>query len=170
MDKGSDFWRFSLSFYRTQDVPAACISLQDRHGLDVNIMLFALWLASMGRAVSSRDLQDADEVVRGWRAEAVVALRGVRRYLREPAAAFAGEAASALRDKVKAAELESERLQQEALFALRPHDAWGRAEVSSIASELNLDACAQSIGAVFEHDARKALLDAFHALIGARAP
>ncbi len=75
-----------------------------------------------------------------------------------------------MRDKVKAAELESERLQQEALFALRPHDAWGRVEVSSIAAELNLDACAQSIGAVFEHDARKALLDAFHALIGARAP
>jgi uncharacterized protein (TIGR02444 family) len=57
MDKGSDFWRFSLSFYRTQDVPAACISLQDRHGLDVNIMLFALWLASMGRAGFARQSQ-----------------------------------------------------------------------------------------------------------------
>ncbi len=170
MDRGSDFWRFSLTFYRMDAVPAACIALQDRHGLDVNIMLFGLWLASKGRAVSARDVQEADEIVSGWRSDVVVALRSVRRYLREPAPAFAGDAASALRDKIKAAELESERLQQEALFALRPAEAWGEAKAPPIAAEFNLDACAQSIDAVFEVDARQALIDAFHALLAARAP
>ena len=42
MERGSDFWRFSLSLYRMDGVPPACIALQDGHGLDVNIMLFAL--------------------------------------------------------------------------------------------------------------------------------
>ncbi len=170
MKRGSEFWQFSLSLYRTAGVPGACIALQDKHGLDVNIMLFALWLASRQRAVSSGDLMQADELVREWRAEAVVALRGVRRFLRQPPAAFSGEAAIALRDKVKSAELECERLQQEALFALRAADDWGRAEAPLIAAELNLDACAQSVGAVFEHGARRALLDAYHALVAERAP
>ncbi len=170
MERGSEFWRFSLSLYRMDGVPPSCIALQDRHGLDVNIMLFALWLASKGRAISAPDMQQADGLVRDWRVESVVALRGVRRFLRDPPPPFAGEAAHALRDKIKSAELESERLQQEALFAMRPPEAWGRTEEPLKAAELNLDACAQSIGAVFDDGARRALLDAFHALVAARTP
>ncbi|MDP2354943.1 MAG: TIGR02444 family protein [Beijerinckiaceae bacterium] len=170
MERGSEFWRFSLSFYRINGVPPSCIALQDLHGLDVNIMLFALWLASKGRAISALDIQQADELVRDWRVESVVALRSVRRYLRDPPPAFAGDAVVALRDRIKAAELESERLQQEALFALRPPEAWGRAEEPLRAAELNLDACAQNIGSVFDDGSRQALLGAFHALVAARAP
>lgn len=170
MDRGSEFWRFSLSLYRMDGVPAACIELQDKHGLDVNIMLFALWLASRERAVSSADLTQADELVRQWRSQAVVALRGVRRFLREPPNGFAGEAAAALRDKVKAAELECERLQQEALFAARSVHDWGRAEAPWVAAELNLDACAQCLGAIFDPGARQALLGAYRSLIATHAP
>lgn len=165
MERGSEFWRFSLSLYRMEGVGAACVALQDGHGLDVNILLFALWLGSEGRAVSADELGEADAAVREWRAEAVVALRAVRRFLRTPPAAIDGQGAVALRDKVKAVELESERLQQEALYALRPAPAWGRAEAPLRAGGLNMDACAESIGASFEGGPREAILRAYEKLV-----
>ncbi len=169
VESGSEFWRFSLSLYRIAGVPPACIALQDRHGLDVNVMLFALWLASKGRAVAASDLRHADGSVREWRTEAVVALRGVRRYLRSPAGAVDAKAAAALRERVKAVELEAERLQQEALFALRPANDWGNPETPEVAGGVNMDGCAAAIGAQFEDGPRKAILDAYLSLI-ARSP
>jgi uncharacterized protein (TIGR02444 family) len=165
VDRGSEFWRFSLAFYRSPGVPNACIVLQDLHGLDVNVMLFALWLGSQGRAVSATDIMDADAAVRDWREQVVVELRGVRRFLRNPPPVIDGAPASALRDKVKAVELESERLQQEALFALRPVAAWGRDEAAPRSGDLNISACEESLGVVFDAAAREALLAAYRDFI-----
>lgn len=170
MTTRSPFWTFSLAFYGAPGVPAACIALQDGRGVDVNLMLFGLWLAEQGRAVSAGDLAQADAAVADWRAQAVVAIRGARRFLRTPPSAFDATAAAALRERVKAVELESERLQQEALFALRPVAEWGRACAAAEAGENNLDSCAAFYGAPFEAEPRAALLGAFHArLAGAAA-
>ena len=46
----NDLWRFSQDFYRLPGVASALIALQDRAGLDVNLMLFALWLGVTGRS------------------------------------------------------------------------------------------------------------------------
>jgi uncharacterized protein (TIGR02444 family) len=165
----SPFWMFSLALYRSNGVPSACIALQDGQGVDVNLLLFGLWLASEGRAVSPEDLRAADEQVSGWRTQAVIPLRGVRRLLREPPAVVAGDAAAALRDKVKAVELEAERLQQEALFALRPVEAWGQPSAREPAGVNNVDACASMMGTPFAPVPRAALLAAFDALL-ARGP
>ena len=43
------FWRFSLHFYRQPGVSDACIALQDGCGVDVNLLLFLLWLADEGQ-------------------------------------------------------------------------------------------------------------------------
>jgi uncharacterized protein (TIGR02444 family) len=168
VERGSEFWRFSLTVYRMDGVPAACLSLQDRFGVDVNLMLFALWLASSGRAVSADDMRDADLAVADWRAQSVVALRGVRRYLRSPPAGFDSSAVDALRERIKAVELEAERLQQEALFALRPVAEWGRPESPDRAGEWNMRAYEASIGATFDSSARHVLLDAYQAAVGQR--
>ena len=80
----SPFWTFSLALYRTPGVPAACIVLQDECGVDVNVLLFALWLAKEGRALRSDDLAEADLAISAWRNEAVRPLRAVRRFLRFP--------------------------------------------------------------------------------------
>ena len=169
MEKGSEFWRFSLALYRREGVAPACIALQDAHGLDVNMMLYGLWLASTGRAVTDAELAAADAAVAGWRTHAVIALRGVRRYLREPDPAVDARAAAALRERVKAVELEAERLQQEALFALRHAHEWGRAEDPVRAGEANMDACAAMIGASFAPAPRDAILAAYRAQVAGGA-
>ena len=42
--QGSPFWRFSLRLYRAPGVGDACIALQETSGVDVNLLLFLLWL------------------------------------------------------------------------------------------------------------------------------
>src|SRR5579875_349811 len=51
------FWRFSLDFYRLPGVEQALLTLQDRAGHDVNLILYALWLgwSGRGRADPQRD-------------------------------------------------------------------------------------------------------------------
>lgn len=164
----SPFWNFSLRIYRKPGIPQACLTLQDQHGVDVNVMLYALWLASQGRSVSKGDMAAIVEAMESWRQQVVAPLREVRRILRDPALAAgpgaAGldrEAALALREKIKAVELEAERLQQEALFALRPAAQWGTPADRQAAAAGNFDTYAAVIGADFDASARKTLLDGF---------
>ncbi|MGE3244715.1 MAG: TIGR02444 family protein [Beijerinckiaceae bacterium] len=155
----SPFWRFSLVLYGQEGVPPACLTLQDSAGVDVNVMLYGLWLATQGRQLSSQDMAAIDGAVRGWRAEIVVPLRGVRRALKEPDAAFATPQTQALRERVKAIELEAERLQQEALFALRPPADWGAPEPDmQRAANANLAAYARALDALFDAAAQSAML------------
>lgn len=165
--RGSDFWRFSLALYGRDGIPSACVALQDAHGLDVNLMLFALWLASRGRSVSGADLVAADAAVGSWRREAVIPLRAVRRFLKEAPAALDEAGVAALRTRVKAVELEAERLQQEALFALRSVEAWGVAADPRQAGPANMTACEQAFDAAFATQARDAILGGYQALIAA---
>ena len=76
-------WRFSLAFYDRPGVPEALIALQDRAGLDVNLILFALWLGVSGRCRLSRaGLATAERAARPIRAEIVEPLRALRRRLK----------------------------------------------------------------------------------------
>jgi uncharacterized protein (TIGR02444 family) len=45
-DEGAAFWRFSLALYARPGVAEALIALQDRAGLDVNLILFGLWVGA----------------------------------------------------------------------------------------------------------------------------
>jgi uncharacterized protein (TIGR02444 family) len=117
-DKGSPFWRFSLGFYRRPGVADACIALQDACAVDVNVLLFFLWLATMKRRIGLAEAQSICAKADGWRDDVVVPLRTLRRKLKEGSALVEHGTAELFRTKIKAVELESERLQQEALFGL----------------------------------------------------
>ena len=163
----SPFWRFSLALYRQDGVPPACITLQDQSGVDVNVMLYGLWLAAQGRALSAADMAAIDSAVGTWRADVVVPLRSVRRVLKEPAAVFNTPDTQALREKIKAVELESERLQQEALHALKAPQEWGRASLDMRGTAAaNMRAYEQALGVRFDDGAQSAMLAGLKALAG----
>lgn len=111
----SPFWRFSLAFYSTPGVAPACIELQDQAGVDVNVLLFLLWQATERRTFDAAAVAEIEGLIGPWRDTAVVPLRAVRRALRNPPPVMAKDVAESLRDRVKAVELEAERLQQEAM-------------------------------------------------------
>jgi len=82
-DSGEGFWRFSLSFYARPGVAPALIALQDRAGLDVNLILFALWRAvARGQTLDAAALAAAEQAVAPLRRAVVAELRGLRRRLR----------------------------------------------------------------------------------------
>src|SRR3974390_1694991 len=110
------FWRFSLKFYRQPLVSEACIALQNQYGIDVNLLLFLLWLASDDRQLSAEEVRMLDDNVRDWRNLTIVPIRDARRKLKGAATLVDPGMQEVFRNKVKAVELEAERLQQEALY------------------------------------------------------
>ena len=115
---GSPFWRFSLRFYRDPAVAAACIELQDEAGVDVNLLLFLLWNATLNKVLSQATIADLDCRIGAWRTAAVIPLRELRRALKSPPAVIEPGAAEAFRARIKAVELEAERLQQQTMYEL----------------------------------------------------
>jgi uncharacterized protein (TIGR02444 family) len=125
--QGSPFWRFSLRLYRAPGVGDACIALQETSGVDVNLLLFLLWQAKERRALTAADVKALDQTIGGWRDTAVIPLRNLRRALKSSPGLVAPNAAEAFRTRIKAVELEAERLQQEAIYALAASMPLGRA-------------------------------------------
>jgi uncharacterized protein (TIGR02444 family) len=160
--QGSPFWRFSLQFYRLPKVADACIALQEDAGVDVNLLLFLLWHARQRRRLSKADVAALEAKIAPWRDVSVVPLRSVRRALKSPPALLEPSAAEAFRNRIKAVELEAERLQQEAMYALAPlgMQAGGPDE----AARANIDAYQEVLAVRFPAGATGTLLAAFAAM------
>jgi uncharacterized protein (TIGR02444 family) len=158
------FWRFSLHFYRQAGVAEACIALQDECGVDVNLMLFLLWLAADGRQLSIDNIKELDAAVRDWRDLTIIPIRQLRRLLKgAPTLVEAGKQ-EAFRTKIKAIELEAERLQQEALYARSRSAPRGSAVSPPAAARANLAAYERALGTRFAKPAVDRLVSAFEAV------
>lgn len=77
----SPFWDYSLAFYRRPGVEGACLDLQRRHGLNVNLLLLTLWLADRGIELDQATLSRAEKAVGTWHAEVIGPVRALRRRL-----------------------------------------------------------------------------------------
>jgi uncharacterized protein (TIGR02444 family) len=159
---GSPFWRFSLRFYRQPQVADACIALQEEAGVDVNLLLFLLWHARRKRAFSAAEVEGLERRVGPWRTMTVVPLRALRRALKAPPALVEGGAAEAFRTRIKAVELEAERLQQEAMYELARGSPLGADAASpDLAARANITAYQAICAAAFPKPAIETLLAAF---------
>jgi uncharacterized protein (TIGR02444 family) len=163
--QGSPFWRFSLRFYRQPQVADACIALQEQAGIDVNLLLFLLWHASRKRGFSPADVEALERRVGPWRHMTVVPLRALRRALKAPPALVEAGTAEAFRTRIKAVELEAERLQQEAMYELARTAPLGTEAASSeVAARANIAAYEKMCSAAFPKPAIETLLAAFTSL------
>jgi uncharacterized protein (TIGR02444 family) len=158
---GSPFWRFSLRFYRQDGVADACITLQEEAGVDVNLLLFLLWHATRKRSLSASEIAELERRIAPWRNMTVIPLRTMRRALKSPPALVAGAPAELFRTRIKAVELEAERLQQEAMHELAGLSAMGVASSSlEAAARANIEAYAATCGRAFPSPATETLLAA----------
>ena len=107
----NEFWRFSLRVYRAPGVPDECIAVQERYGVDVNLMLFCAWVgAECRRAMTQDELASCRAAVGEWHERTVKPLRAARQTMK----GLAG--VEPLRTQVKGLELEAERIEQTMLF------------------------------------------------------
>jgi uncharacterized protein (TIGR02444 family) len=126
----SRFWGFSLAVYSADAVQDECLALQDQFGLDINLVLFCTFIGAVrGVALTADDIAAVRQEVGPWHQDIVRSLRTARRHLKtvELRDAQVAEAATQLRTRVKAAELESEYVEHlmlerwaEAQLAARP--------------------------------------------------
>jgi uncharacterized protein (TIGR02444 family) len=143
MSAPGDFWQFSLEYYARPGVEAACLALQDEAGADVDLLLYLLFCARHGRALSGEEVARLDRLVADWRAEVVRPLRAIRRRLKT---GFPDIAAEALRSEVKRLELEAERLQQQQMETAAPPASLGAASAPAPAARANLERYAAYLG------------------------
>jgi uncharacterized protein (TIGR02444 family) len=158
------FWRFSLNYYRQAGVSDACIALQDGLGIDVNLLLFLLWLASESRQVSPDDVKKFDDGVRSWRELTIVPIRDTRRKLKGAATLVEPGEQEAFRNKVKAVELEAEQLQQQALYNFTKSGPLGSEAAPRAAARANIAAYERALGKSFPKGAVDLLTVAFDAV------
>lgn len=119
-DLETPFWAFSLAVYAGDGVAEECLGLQERLGLDVNLLLFAAYMGAVeGIRLEAKDVSAASAAVAAWHDEIVRPMRVARRALKPPSedATNPLHAANAtLRLQVKRTELESEKIEQAMLW------------------------------------------------------
>lgn len=117
-------WDFAAALYGAPGVRGACLGLQERHGLDVNLALFACWAARRGVVLGGDRLAAARGAVALWHESVVRRLRAARVDLKtliaggEPVSAASPGPAADLRRRLAGLEVEAERLELLALAAL----------------------------------------------------
>ena len=134
----TSLWEFAVELYGAPSVGEACLALQDRHGCDVNVILFAAWMGAVrGDKLSQSDMAEAIASVQSWRDEIVRPLRAIRRGLKSGPPPAPNEVTEQLRTRIKAVELESERIELKQLEAFASKRG-SRADEPSEASRENL--------------------------------
>lgn len=114
-------WDFSVAVYGRDGVKDACLALQDRHGLDVNMLLFCCWLAAEGHApLPDTQLAAAIARIRVWHTDVVAKLRAVRRRVTDGVPRAPEAPTQALREQILALELDGERIEQHMLADAAP--------------------------------------------------
>lgn len=100
------FWAFSLRFYAHAAVRKACLEAQDRHGMRVNLLLLACYLAQEKASLAPADWQQVADSTQAWHEGVVQPLRMSRRALLP----------GSFRERIKALELEAEQQEQQHLW------------------------------------------------------
>lgn len=117
-----DFWGFSLALYCREAVAAACLSLQERRGADVNLLLAICWLARSGYLASDVALSAAQEAAAPWSDAVLKPLRLIRRRLGSEFDEVSAADRQSIKHGLLAVELEGEKIsQQKIVAALEAH-------------------------------------------------
>jgi len=112
------FWAFSLGLYSKPGVAPALLGLQDRLGLDVNMLLYCCWAGADGQRLSREDLKAVEAVADPWQSEVVRPLRALRRRLKGGFGAMPADRVQAYRKRVNELEIEGEHIVQNAMAQL----------------------------------------------------
>ncbi|MFA4939817.1 TIGR02444 family protein [Brevundimonas sp.] len=113
-------WDWAVTAYAAPGVGEACLALQDNSEQNVPVLLWSAWVAVTGRKPDAETIEAACDTARAWDSVVVAPLRSVRRTLKAPIPDIDDGPREAVRNRIKALELEAERHLLEALDALAP--------------------------------------------------
>ncbi len=109
------FWQWSLKAYGQDGVSEDCMLLQDRHHMNVNVILWCIWTGQCGWLLADEAVGTVIESVRDFNLYAVERLREVRRFLSAPKVGYPHTELQRLRRALLEIELSGEQLIQHRL-------------------------------------------------------
>jgi uncharacterized protein (TIGR02444 family) len=117
----ADSWAFALAVYARPGVSEACLTLQSEAGVDVMLLLMAAFAAVKHRILLTADeIKAMDEACRPWREHIVWRLRAIRTEMKTGLRPAPNSETEQFRSKVKALELEAEKLENQLLVECLP--------------------------------------------------
>jgi uncharacterized protein (TIGR02444 family) len=112
-DEAFPLWTFSLDRYGRDGVAETCLWLQQRLGVDVNVVLASLHAGNQGKRLSGAVLRAIVQEGPGeWHREVVVPLRRARTFAKSQLDGEDTGSIDAFRSKVKQLELAAEKWEQ----------------------------------------------------------
>jgi len=126
----TDSWAFALTIYARPGVADACLTLQNEARVDVMMLLMATFAAVRHRnLLTPVEIEALDKACRPWREQIVWRLRAIRTELKTGPKPAPGGATEPFRAKIKALELEAEKLENRMLAECLPLKPPGQAKV-----------------------------------------
>jgi uncharacterized protein (TIGR02444 family) len=164
------FWDFSLAVYAAEGVAPACLVIQDRHGLDINVLLYCCWLGASGRGVlTPAELEQVLSAVGVWHRDIVRGVRAVRQRLKGGMPPAPRDLSDALRRRIAKIEVDLEHVEQLTLAAStdRPADDSLGMERRAADAAANVGAYLAAAAARLVEDDRRQLAVILGAAFGA---
>jgi uncharacterized protein (TIGR02444 family) len=116
-----DSWTFALGLYARPGVAEACLTLQNEADVDVMLLLVVTFAAVKRRLLLTTDeIAALDAACGPWREQVVRRLRTIRTKLKTGPDPAPSGATEPFRSKVKALELEAEKLENRLLVECLP--------------------------------------------------
>lgn len=104
------FWHFSLQIYEQDLARQTLLNLQNKHGLNINLILFSCWHAATNQGqINKQEVKHLLATIHHWHERIIVQLRGIRDRLKH---ASAHEWSHTVRQEVLATELAAEHVEQ----------------------------------------------------------
>jgi uncharacterized protein (TIGR02444 family) len=155
----SAFWDFSLRIYALPGIQDECLQLQERHGTNVNLLLFCAFCgARFGAKLSAEDVAEASSRVDAWHAEVTKSLRMARtsakRFKPDDSSPVSSQIGR-LRQAVKRLELAAEQIEHAIL------EEWWQTKSAMRTASVPTDAIRSNIALLLGRSAEApALVDA----------
>jgi uncharacterized protein (TIGR02444 family) len=131
--QSNPLWAYSLRVYGIERVREIVLGWQDNYGCDVNMLLCCCWLGSQQQRLDETQLGVLLEAGAQWRAQCLLPLRSVRRFVREQAAG------DLLYRQLKDAEISAEQWHQQRLFVCIESFGHDLARASASADAAGMD-------------------------------
>ena len=105
------FWLYSLSLYPA--IKDLSLQWQDNFGVNINLLLFLLYLDKQQQSVSEAQLQQLEDLLKHFSTEVTQSIRALRRTL--PSPWLESDMQQPLRQQLLSTELAAEKLEQQLL-------------------------------------------------------
>lgn len=107
------FWDFSVQVHQRAGVHEACLALQNRYAMDINLLFFCCWFgAAGGGRLSPSQIESVMGAVKGWQEDVVRPIWKARWCLKPSYKNFPTHRTEPLRRALVEAELAAEHIEQ----------------------------------------------------------